>query len=188
MAKCDFCDNPATVHMTEIKGGEKTQMHLCEFCAKQMHPGDGGSGGVQKVLEGLDPKSLGGPPLAVRLTCPQCGMTYAEFKQHGRFGCANDYEVFGAELKPLFKRIHGSTRYCGKTPDGGAVDNEEIEQAVRAVRAKLDQAIREERYEDAARMRDEIRVLEAGEAQADVADNPDRDEGDPADHPAEGEA
>lgn len=163
MPKCDFCENPATVHMTEIKSGEKTQMHLCEFCAKQAH-GGGAAAGVQKVFEGL-----GGPAGAAtgtRLTCPKCGMTYTEFKQHGRFGCAHDYEVFGEELEPLFKRIHKSTRYCGKTPDGGRIDTREFDEALREARAELDRAIAEERYEDAARLRDEMRNLESGDGGA----------------------
>lgn len=159
MSKCDFCENPATVHMTEIKSGEKTQMHLCEFCAKQMHSG-GSAGGVQKVLTGLAPTAVS---TGAKLTCPQCGMTYAEFKQHGRFGCAHDYEVFGKELDPLFRRIHQSTGYCGKTPDGRVVDARQAEDALREAREKLRRAISEERYEDAARLRDELRRLEAGE-------------------------
>ena len=34
---CDRCENPATVHLTEIKGGKKTERHLCENCARALH-------------------------------------------------------------------------------------------------------------------------------------------------------
>src|SRR2546423_7172491 len=33
--KCDNCNNPATVHLTEIKHGKKIEKHLCEQCAAQ---------------------------------------------------------------------------------------------------------------------------------------------------------
>ena len=31
--KCDKCDKIATVHITDIVGGEKKEVHLCEECA-----------------------------------------------------------------------------------------------------------------------------------------------------------
>ena len=31
--KCDHCDKPATIHLTEITGGQKIEKHLCENCA-----------------------------------------------------------------------------------------------------------------------------------------------------------
>ena len=31
--KCDNCERSATVHLTEIKNGVKTERHLCEKCA-----------------------------------------------------------------------------------------------------------------------------------------------------------
>ena len=35
---CEECQmKPATVHITKIINNEKTQMHLCEECAKQKH-------------------------------------------------------------------------------------------------------------------------------------------------------
>jgi HSP20 family protein len=33
--KCDNCDKPATIHLTEIVGGEKTERHLCGDCAAE---------------------------------------------------------------------------------------------------------------------------------------------------------
>ena len=33
--KCDNCNKPATVHLTEIKNGKKIEKHLCEQCAAQ---------------------------------------------------------------------------------------------------------------------------------------------------------
>jgi len=31
--KCERCNKPATIHLTEIQGGKKIEKHLCEACA-----------------------------------------------------------------------------------------------------------------------------------------------------------
>src|SRR5215212_7852671 len=33
--KCQFCDNPATVHLTELANKRKREVHLCEGCARK---------------------------------------------------------------------------------------------------------------------------------------------------------
>ena len=33
--KCDNCNKPATVHLTEIRHGKHVAKHLCEQCAAQ---------------------------------------------------------------------------------------------------------------------------------------------------------
>lgn len=155
--KCDHCDAQATFHLTEIQGdGQKLERHLCEPCAKQMQ-----STGPQKFLKTMDPAKMAMPAAARGAVCPRCGMSYAEFKQHGRFGCDHDYEIFGKELRSLFKRIHGDVHYSGKTPDGGSVDAGPSEESLRRTRKALQLAVKEERYEDAAELRDEIRRLES---------------------------
>src|SRR5690242_18411375 len=34
--KCENCNNPATVHLMEVKAGKKIEKHLCENCAAQL--------------------------------------------------------------------------------------------------------------------------------------------------------
>ena len=45
-------------------------------------------------LEELDKKS-----------CPVCGITFAEFRQSGRLGCAYDYVCFEEDLESLLANI-----------------------------------------------------------------------------------
>ena len=159
--RCDRCENPATVHLTDIKvGGEKTERHLCEKCAATLHV-PSASKELAKLLKSFEPTTAlatQGPAVAA-LTCPECGMTYAEFRQHGRFGCARDYEIFGEQIEKLLKRIHGSTRYAGKRPGGGAIKPPPTRDELLRVRSLLDDAIKAENYEEAARLRDQIRRL-----------------------------
>jgi len=171
---CDRCESPATFHLTEIKGGTKTERHLCEDCAKVLQVPQANKE-LQNLLKSFDPTQVGKPGRSKSVkACPDCGMTYAEFRQNGRFGCPKDYDVFGKEVVALLERIHnGASRYSGKTPDGGQVVDGEPVDETSEVRARLAEAIEAEDYEEAARLRDEIRRMtgvrpapRAGEAEA----------------------
>ncbi len=124
------------------------------------------------------------------LVCPKCGMTYNEFLKYSKFGCPECVHTFGFLLDDYFKKIQGSCEHCGKVyhggetvlipditavaGDGSASAAPEVAPAVRvndkdskevaALKMKLDKAIRDEEYEEAARLRDEIRALTAKEA------------------------
>jgi|SRR5262245_19219317 len=160
---CDRCDNPATVHLTEIKGGSKTERHLCESCARALHVPQA-SKELQKLLKSFEPAQSLAQLATKELTraCPECGITWAEFRQHGRFGCARDYEIFGEEIERLLKRIHGSSTYSGKMPGGGSVEAGQRLDSLARARKALQDAIEAENYEEAARLRDEIRKLNEG--------------------------
>src|ERR1051325_3389180 len=94
--KCDNCNKPATVHLTEIRNGKKIEKHLCEQCAAQ-------SEGVPPVAKGHTPinglltnfvMAHAGVKSEAGVTCEHCQVTWAEFRQHGLFGCEHDYDVF----------------------------------------------------------------------------------------------
>lgn len=161
MPTCDRCESPATVHLTEIKNGAKTESHLCEECARALHVPQP-SKELQKLLKSFTPpgaaESASGVADAV---CPDCGMTYSEFRKSGRFGCARDYAAFGDPLLRLLKKIHRSTTYTGKSPKGDVIEDGEVVNAVTRARRELRQAVELEDYEAAARLRDEIRRLES---------------------------
>jgi len=163
---CCRCDSPASVHLTEIKGGKKTEQHFCEKCADHLQLPQPAKE-LQKLIQSYNPSA----PLADRGTaseaaCPECGMTYEEFRQSGRFGCANDYHVFGQELIRLLDRIHGSSRHTGTGPGGRVVQGGEVVDELSRLRARLRDAVDEEDYEEAARLRDEIRQLSSGDDSA----------------------
>jgi len=84
-----------------------------------------------------------------------------EFRQQGRLGCPHDYAVFRAGLEPLLDRIHRSVRHVGKSPrrrDAAALaEHAEVVE----LRRRLREAVQAEAYEEAARLRDLLRVKEA---------------------------
>ncbi len=161
--KCQSCSNPATFHTTTIeKSGQKRTIHLCQACAEQMQlmskqqelnlPVI-----VQKLIgQFVDPVS---DELA-RLTCPECGIQFMEFRQQGRLGCPHDYAVFRAGLEPLLERIHRAVRHVGKSPRRGAAARAEQAEVIE-LRRRLRRAVEAEAYEEAARLRDLLRLKEA---------------------------
>ena len=82
------------------------------------------------------------------------------YAESGKCGCPECYNTFNSELLPYLKRVHGSIQHIGKIPNRApltvAVDTETAE----GLRSKLNQLIREEKYEEAAIIRDKIKRLE----------------------------
>jgi len=102
------------------------------------------------------------PPIEKAVACPKCTMTYEDFKTSGKLGCAACYQSFARPVEALLKNVHGSTRHEGKYPQrSGAKIKQEI--YVEELRANLKNAIAEENFEEAARLRDEIRILEVSQ-------------------------
>jgi protein arginine kinase activator len=171
---CQTCNkNPATVHVTEIvqpkgqadgsaPGGPPTiqEQHLCEDCAQAANLPHTPvlKKSVSEIWKLLQDSAKRGRREA-GVTCPECGMSLLEFRQRGRLGCARDYEVFAPHLRELFERIHGATRHVGRGP-GLDADMLEVVRRRGEIQRKLEDAIRDEAYEQAARLRDELRGLE----------------------------
>jgi protein arginine kinase activator len=162
--KCQFCDNPATVHLTEIVKGSKRkrEAHLCERCARERNllpdqpvPQIDLKALLQLLVGPLAPADPG------TLTCPACGLEYAEFRAEGRLGCPADYDAFRPALEPLLERVHRSVRHAGKVPAHFRRQVREAE--LKELRRLLSAAVAGEKYEEAARLRDLIRQKEGSD-------------------------
>lgn len=158
---CDICgENEATVHLTEIIDDQMAELHLCEECAKKKSLEMEQHFGLADLLAGL--AGLGKQFEVGQLTgvkCPNCGLTYEDFKKIGRLGCSECYNTFRDSLVPLLKRIHGSNQHLGRTP----VRTSKVVKAkseLQELKVKLQKAIQMEEFEEAAKLRDKIRELE----------------------------
>ncbi len=158
---CDVCGkNPATVHLTEIIDEQMNELHLCEECAREKSTQMEQQFGLSDLLAGMaefaKPKE---EEVAVAVKCPNCGLTYGDFKKIGRLGCGDCYQAFRKYLAPLLKRIHGSAQHLGKSPfKVGKVLKKKID--AQDLRIKLAQAIEREEFEEAAKLRDQIKEME----------------------------
>jgi len=164
---CDNCkNNPATVHLTEIVDEQMTELHLCEECAKKKSSQMEQQFGLSDLLAGLaDFEKPVEDKDAVSIQCPNCGLTYKDFKKIGRLGCSECYDTFKKFLSPLLKRIHGSSVHCGKCPvKAGRPSKKELDLV--DLRLKLQKAVEAEEYEEAAKLRDRIKQVQDKKAQA----------------------
>ncbi|MBL7081237.1 MAG: UvrB/UvrC motif-containing protein [Candidatus Omnitrophica bacterium] len=162
---CDLCGkNQATVHLTEIVDGAISELHLCEGCAHKKSTEMEQQFGLADLLAGLaqftekpDEEKLG-----AQLKCPKCGFSYQDFKKIGRLGCPQCYIIFKRYLNPLLKRIHGSTQHRGKVPLKVSGRGKK-KAGLLELRLRLQKAIEEEAFEEAAQLRDQIKRLEKNE-------------------------
>jgi len=158
---CDICGkNQATVHLTEIVDDQMTELHLCEECARQKSAQMEQQFGLSDLLAGL--AEFEKPSVdkeAQVLRCSTCGLTYADFKKIGRLGCGECYSAFKKLLGPLLKRIHGSSLHFGKSPLEAAPGRKRSAD-LSVLRLKLQKAIESEAFEEAAKIRDQIREFE----------------------------
>ncbi len=152
---CEMCgDKQATTFLTIMVDEKVKKMHLCEACAA-----DSGLDGTQPisitdVLLGLGDKK---PSAEISSkTCPQCHMRFTDFKKTSRLGCQSCYAAFAEELTPLLESIQKGKQHVGKKPSRIPAVEPALAQ-VAELKESLAAAVKAENYEEAARIRDQIR-------------------------------
>ncbi|MCL2203213.1 MAG: UvrB/UvrC motif-containing protein [Defluviitaleaceae bacterium] len=157
---CQKCKkNPATVHMQQFIGGNKTEMHLCQECsAIKMDMPISFEHIFKGFLTSLQSMTANRPTQTPSTPCGRCGMTYEQFKSSGKLGCEACYPAFAKEIEALFKNVQGSTRHEGKFPQRMGVDMR-VRREADTLRIQLKEAVDAENYEDAARLRDILRAM-----------------------------
>ncbi len=156
---CQHCKKvAATVHLTDLVKGEKRERHLCESCAAQEGVVVKQHVSVPELLNNFLMSQSGVQELA-RLRCPDCGMTFIEFRSQGLLGCPNDYDVFGDHLGSLIERAqegrsHHTGRGPGRAPESNGRERERI-----SLQRELRDAVEQEDYERAAQLRDRLAEL-----------------------------
>lgn len=193
---CQNCGkNEVNFKYTQIINGVKKEMALCDKCAKSL--------GLETLdfSMPIDFSSFLGDFFNIEetdllpnftqiqtLKCKNCGMTYQEFVDSGKFGCSHCYDVFANKLDPVLKNIHGSINHVGRRSrlinkekkldlenikkenvkkettqnkdiqKEDKIDNKNVK--IEKLNEELKLAIKEERYEDAAKIRDEIKKFQ----------------------------
>ena len=152
--KCDICDSEATVVLTQIINGQMTTVNLCDVCSKAKGVTDETGFGLAEAF-----LTQSAPSAEMAMECPSCGFTAAQLKKIGRMGCPECYGAFRDGLENLLKAMHKGTRHVGKTPRR-IVSEGQIRGSLGQLREDLATAVQEERYEDAARLKDQISQLQ----------------------------
>lgn len=154
--------NEATVHLTQMAEGKIKKVDLCEDCSKAKGVDDPTGFSLADLLLGLGAaQELAQTSAGSELSCPACGFSQADFKKSGRLGCAECYRTFRDGLEGLLKTMHKGTHHVGKAPHAQPSD-QDAPGRLKLLHKRLEQAIASERYEEAAKLRDEIKVLKEG--------------------------
>ena len=178
---CENCGKrEANVRYSENINGVKKEMNLCEECSKKL-------GIVDKMdfrMPSLDFSNFFGSfledfntpefmPLLnemKQVKCDSCGSSFDDIINTGRYGCPNCYDVFEERMDPILKKLQGANRHTGRL--GKISDNKikfdkkeenneknKTDNKLEKLQKELKQAIKEERYEDAAKIRDDIKKM-----------------------------
>jgi len=164
------------------KNGVRLERHLCERCAREQGITAGPNTSLEEILKqfviapsgqpAAEPgRAKGATPAPV---CPSCGLSFSDFKQSGNLGCAACYGAFETQLTALLERAQeGAALHVGKSPrrahenppartpgiGGPGHSHQERLKKITTLRRQLDEAVRGEQYERAAKLRDEMRRL-----------------------------
>ena len=163
--KCQICNKyDANIVFTQIVNNEKIVLQICSECAKKrgisiefekpsLPQVNSFIGSLAGDIGEKDKKDI------PELTCDVCGLTFAEFKKEGLFGCDKCHEAFEDHIVNLLKQIHGSNVYDGKSPEGLSDEGEKMQQ-LKNLRSELKHFVKMEDYERAAELRDKIAEIE----------------------------
>jgi len=158
---CTKCGkNPASVYIKNTINGVTTEQHLCTQCAaEEKLIGQTNLDPFGDLFSLFEPSVQGNQAIGTD-RCPLCGATAHDIMKSGRAGCASCYDVFARILSPMIKRIHGTASHTGSVPASCSAGIKK-EKRLETLRAELKTAIENENFEDAAKLRDEIRELES---------------------------
>lgn len=147
MKLCEECGiKPANIHLTQISQNETTVLHLCEECARKK--------GVSVTIDyGISESKS--QELENDVVCPECRMKFSEFRERGRLGCSYCYRAFEKDIDDLLHQMHGTSAHKGKQYRI-LFESEASSKDLEHLRSELDNAIRNEKFELAAVIRDKI--------------------------------
>lgn len=152
--QCQICDELATVHLTQIIQSEIHKVHLCENCAQENGVTDPEGISIEELFSKASLAAEVTLPEG-NLVCEQCGLSAKDFRKSGRLGCQSCYKQLWGIIRPMLEAMHKEIVHRGKTPQR-ALERVSAHEKLQQLEAKLQLAIEEERYEDAAALRDRI--------------------------------
>lgn len=165
---CQNCEkNEATTHIKQIINGDMAESHLCRECAAHLGYSDMFSGfslNLPGLFGGLLEDMLPSISSSGVKRCEKCGCSFDDIAREGKVGCADCYRTFYDRLSPSIQRIHGKIKHSGKISRSVAEQEraESVEEKIDKLKAKMNIVVANQNFEEAAKIRDEIKALEGG--------------------------
>ena len=170
---CQHCNqNEATTHIKKNINGKREEMHLCSDCAREL--GVMEKFRVPSVTDFFGESFLGNflgagvaamNSLAGVERCSTCGSSFNDIVKGGHIGCSDCYDKFADRLEPSIRKIHGKTKHIGKfisydeSNESEKAESKKATDELEQLKEQLQKAISEQRFEDAAVLRDKIKAL-----------------------------
>lgn len=159
---CEKCGKTdATTHIRSVVNGVVTEKHLCSHCAAIEGYNDVKGNNLSQMLSSMFGDTLSTSSKTQLTRCSCCGLTFADIAESGKCGCPKCYTIFYEQLLPYLKRVHGSTKHTGKIPNRVPMaERKDKKETVAELRSVLNKLVSEEKYEEAAVVRDRIKKLQ----------------------------
>jgi protein arginine kinase activator len=161
--KCHFCGGPAVVHVTQVVNDSMQEISLCGYCAQKhgMFDPDSSHLSILKNISGALISKMQAISFSPILSCSKCGFSLSNYKETGLVGCSECYfEMYDFMIKTV-ENLQKTTEHVGKISISGhrkSLDRNDKVDSRESLEEDLKRAITEERYEDAARIRDRLRA------------------------------
>ena len=166
---CENCkERQATITITQVKNGQKNERHTCEVCASKFHPFYFEMKEEPISLQQFITNWFGSPPYANKASqnkkmndvhCPTCQLTYRNFLKQGKVGCATCYEAFREYLPAILEKLQAGTSHITEEATSNLVQDD-MNLQIQQLREQQKLAIEQERFEEAAQIRDTLKALQ----------------------------
>ena len=157
---CDKCGKPSVYRSTLIVNGVSETKNLCRDCAIK----EGVFSTQTSLFDDMLMSFAGFSALeqVENIVCPVCKTSLREFNSTKKLGCNNCYEVFRPQILEVLKHIAPSLNHKQQAIKPNEKKKESKEDKISNLRHELQLAVKEERYEDASKIKKQIQKLEAG--------------------------
>ena len=161
--KCEICGlKDAVIHIRQIQKDLVHELHICEECAQEkgLIREEDSELPIANLLSGLlEGKDVTGAS-DVKDVCPKCGLKVSEFRKQGKLGCPECFQAFEKDVRAIVSQMAARPRHTGKLPHTLVVEHAAAAEGV-GLREELREAVEQEDYELAARLRDRLREMES---------------------------
>ncbi len=169
---CQVCQKrDAVMKITKLLDGAVSDYSVCRECAGNVSSHHAKitksqSQTVQNLLKELLAQGEAAGAITVEgvnfpnmPACSHCGLDFLKYKQTFMLGCPHCYDEFGEFLLADIRKVHNATQHIGERLRT-SVELVDMQGRLRQLKQELDESIREEDFERAVRVRDQIRTLQ----------------------------
>ncbi len=161
--KCDICGSSrAVIHIQQIAGSEEININICEKCAREKGLTINNSElslSLKNLLANFEQIKKAIEQKDNNKVCTMCGTTLEDIKKSGRAGCAGCYSEFSKYISVYLKKGIGACEHRGKYPFRINIMSRKMKE-MGDLHLRLRKAVKNENFEQAAYLRDRIKLME----------------------------